>query len=273
MVIEALRHIGDGLSEAAQAAAEFLDAAREMPQAQLVLPEIRELGAADEDELGDSHEYYLTVLTMPGLVLPLDGADRRDWTDEERFSFPLLHLASWLTQRSIYDRDRHERKGVAFDETWVLTRLSSGRALGNRTARDTRKFNTRALWASQNGGDHLAAGIGNLVGASFIGRTTEAEAQADALRMARIETGVGYEETLAKLSPQARRAEGRSGFREFVFADGDGGVEKIRIDIEAHPQLKAALDTTADPTKVRRRNRQALPADGEPAGDELEVLA
>jgi hypothetical protein len=115
---------------------------------------------------------------------------------------------------------------VAFDETWVLTRLSSGRALGNRTARDTRKFNTRALWASQNGGDHLAAGIGNLVGACFIGRTTDAEAQADALRMAKIECGVGYEETLARLSPQSRRAEGRSGFREFVFADGDGGVER-----------------------------------------------
>lgn len=280
MVIEALRTLGDGLSEAAQAAAEFLDAAREMPQAQLVLPEIRELGAAGEEEAADTHEYYLTVLTMPGLVLPLDGADRRDWTDEERFSFPLLHLASWLTQRSIYDRDRHERKGVAFDETWVLTRLSSGRALGNRTARDTRKFNTRALWASQNGGDHLAAGIGNLVGASFIGRTTEAEAQRDALRMARIETGVGYEETLAKLSPQSRRSEGRSGFREFVFADGDGGVEKIRIDIEAHPQLKAALDTTADPTKVRRRGRAAarvngagLGSDDEITDDELGVFA
>ena len=267
LVIEALRHVGDGLAEAAQAAAEFLDAAREMPQAQLVLPEARELGAADEDERAEG-EYYLTVLTMPGLVLPLDGSDRRDWTDEERFSFPLLHLASWLTQRSIYDRDRHERKGVAFDETWVLTRLSSGRALGNRTARDTRKFNTRALWASQNGGDHLAAGIGNLIGASFIGRTTEAEAQADALRMAKIETGVGYEETLAKLSPQSRRAEGRSGFREFVFADGDGGVEKIRIDIEAHPQLKIALDTTADPSKVRRRARPGITST-----DEIEVLA
>jgi hypothetical protein len=270
MVIEALRHVGDGLSEAAQAAAEFLDAAREMPQAQLVLPEARELGAAEEEERAEA-EHYLTVLTMPGLVLPLDGSDRRDWTDEERFSFPLLHLASWLTQRSIYDRDRHERKGVAFDETWVLTRLSSGRALGNRTARDTRKFNTRALWASQNGGDHLAAGIGNLVGASFIGRTTDAEAQTDALRMARIECGVGYEETLAKLSPQARRSEGRSGFREFVFADGDGGVEKIRIDIEAHPQLKAALDTTADPSKVRRRPRQQPVPEDEV--DELEVLA
>src|SRR5262249_15124284 len=151
MVIEALRTLGDGLAEAAQAAAEFLDAAKEMPQAQLVLPEVRELGAADETARADG-EFYLTVLTMPGLVLPLDGSERRDWTDEERVSFPLLHLASWLTQRSIYDRDRHERKGVAFDETWVLTRLSSGRALGNRTARDTRKFNTRALWASQNGG-------------------------------------------------------------------------------------------------------------------------
>ena len=46
---------------------------------------------------------------------------------------------------------------MAFDETWVLTRLASGRALGNRTARDTRKFNTRALWASQNGGDSQPA--------------------------------------------------------------------------------------------------------------------
>src|SRR5262249_7596644 len=89
MVIAAPGQLGDGLAEAARAAAEFLEAAREMPQAQLVLPEPRELGVADEAARADS-EFYLTVLTMPGLVLPLDGAERRDWTDEERFSFPLM---------------------------------------------------------------------------------------------------------------------------------------------------------------------------------------
>ena len=55
-----------------------------------------------------------------------------------------------------------------------------------------------------------------------------------------------------------------------LAADGDGGVEKIRIDIEAHPQLKMVLDTTADPTKVRRTARPQITEDDI---DEIEVLA
>ena len=47
-------------------------------------------------------------------------------------------------------------------------------------------------------------------------------------------------------------------------------MEKIRIDIEAHPQLKVVLDTTADPTKVRRAARPQITEDDI---DEIEVLA
>jgi len=36
-----------------------------------------------------------------------------------------------------------------------------------------------------------------------------------------------------------------------VFSDGAGGVERIRMDLSALPEVLEALDTTADPTKTR----------------------
>jgi hypothetical protein len=39
-----------------------------------------------------------------------------------------------------------------------------------------------------------------------------------------------------------------------IFQDGNGGLEVIRPDISGTPELMAALDTTADPTKVAASN-------------------
>ncbi|SHL45343.1 hypothetical protein SAMN05443637_12957, partial [Pseudonocardia thermophila] len=84
-----------------------------------------------------------------------------------------------------------------------------------------------------------------LVNAVFVGRTDDAEAQADALRLLKVPTGVGYEQMLGTLSPDGRD-------REFVFADGHGGVETIRVDLSAPhlTHLRAALDTTPATTEA-----------------------
>ena len=174
---------------------------------------------------------------------------------------------SWLTQRTIYEADRNLRKGVALDETHFLSQVPTGKVLIDRLARDSRKFNVRALFASQLAGDLLrVSGFASLVNAVFVGRTDDDEAQTEALRLLRVPTGVGYEQMLGTLSPRPRHDDRPDDTpRQFVFADGHGGVEKIRIDLEA-PHLdhvREALDTNPDANRIAVRG---VPGRGRTAG-------
>jgi hypothetical protein len=248
-VIDVLRrHARDG-EEHSGVVADFLEERRELPQAALLFPD-----TSRDDPWHADREYRLTVLTMQGMTLPRPGSPREEWTDAESLAVELLNLASWLTQRTIYDADRNLRKGVALDETHFLSQVPTGKVLIDRLARDSRKFNVRALFASQLAGDLLrVSGFASLVNAVFVGRTDDEEAQAEALRLLRVPTGVGYEQMLGTLSPRPRHDDRPDDTpRQFVFADGHGGVEKIRIDLEA-PHLehvREALDTNPDASRV-----------------------
>jgi hypothetical protein len=263
------RHAREG-EEHADVVADFLEERRELPQAALLFPEHTSDpedprgpdtaaggGMTGDPSVLDEEEYRLTVLTMQGMTLPRPGSPREEWTDGESLAVELLNLASWLTQRTVYTADRDLRKGVALDETHFLSQIPTGKVLIDRLARDSRKFNVRALFASQLAGDLLRVpGFASLVDAVFVGRTDDAEAQAEALRLLRVPTDVGYEEMLGTLSPRptASRSLGDHDDdpddtpRQFVFSDGHGGVEKIRVDLEgphlAH--LREALDTNPD---------------------------
>ena len=194
---------------------------------------------------------------MQGMSLPRPGSPREEWTDGESLAVELLNLASWLTQRTIYEADRNIRKGVALDETHFLSQVPTGKVLIDRLARDSRKFNVRALFASQLAGDLLrVSGFASLVNAVFVGRTDDNEAQVDALRLLKVPVEVGYEQMLGTLSPRPRHDDRPDDTpRQFIFADGHGGVEKIRIDLEA-PHLehvRDALDTNPDASRVAVR--------------------
>ncbi|HVH22386.1 MAG TPA: ATP-binding protein, partial [Pseudonocardia sp.] len=250
LVVDTLRrHHADG-EEHAGAVADFLEERRELPQAALLFPDPTRL----DDPWPADRDYRLTVLTMQGMTLPRPGSPREEWTDGESLAVELLNLASWLTQRTIYEADRNLRKGVALDETHFLSQVPTGKVLIDRLARDSRKFNVRALFASQLAGDLLrVSGFASLVNAVFVGRTDDAEAQTEALRLLRVPSGVGYEQLLGTLSPRPRHDDGPDDTpRQFVFADGHGGVEKIRIDLEG-PHLehvRVALDTNPDANRV-----------------------
>jgi len=251
-VIEALRrHARDG-EDHAGVVADFLEERRELPQAALLFPD-----TSRHDPWHADRDYRLTVLTMQGMTLPRPGSPREEWTDGESLAVELLNLASWLTQRTIYDADRNTRKGVALDETHFLSQVPTGKVLIDRLARDSRKFNVRALFASQLAGDLLrVSGFASLVDAVFVGRTDDAQAQAEALRLLKVPTDVGYEQMLGTLSPRPRHDDRPDDTpRQFVFADGHGGVEKIRIDLEApHLQhVREALDTNPDASRVSAR--------------------
>jgi len=152
----------------------------------------------------------------------------------------------------MYFGDVHARKGIFLDEAWALSTFGSGRRFIDRASRDSRKHNTRVLLASQNPSDLIKLELANLISAAFIGRLTDEEAQRDALRfLPGVREGVGYEAIFGTLSRPSR--EGKRGAREFVFSDGSGGIERIRMDMSAHPELLDALRTTADPEKARNR--------------------
>jgi hypothetical protein len=257
-VIDVLRrHARDG-QEHAGVVADFLEERRELPQAALLFPD-----TSRDDPWHVDREYRLTVLTMQGMTLPRPGSPRDEWTDNESLAVELLNLASWLTQRTIYDVDRNIRKGVALDESHFLSQVPTGKVLIDRLARDSRKFNVRAMFASQLAGDLLrVSGFASLVNAVFVGRTDDDEAQTEALRLLRVPTGVGYEQMLGTLSPRPRHDDRPDDTpRQFVFADGHGGVEKIRIDLEAPHlgHLREALDTNPDASRVAGPGVPAAP--------------
>jgi hypothetical protein len=235
-VVEHLEQQGDDL--ATDIAAYLRDMA-EMPLARLFFP----TGPTSEPIRTDA---VLTVLTMPGLVLPPPSVPREHWSTSEQMAVPLLHLASWYATRSIYGRPRAERKLVALDETHFLGEWGAGRALFTRLGRDSRKWNTCVLAASQNPSDVLGMEVSNFISAAFVGRIEDEQVAADALRMLRVPAGVGYEGVLARLSPRSA-TNTRSGLREFVMRDVDGNVDRMRVDLDHLPHVLHALDTTAAP--------------------------
>ncbi|HSE71134.1 MAG TPA: ATP-binding protein, partial [Nocardioidaceae bacterium] len=213
--------------------ANYLRDMAELPLARLFFP--------SGQRHGERLDATLTVLTMPGLVLPPRNVPRDHWSTSEQLAVPLLHLASWYATRAVYGRRMASRKLVALDETHFLGEWSAGRALFTRLGRDSRKWNTCVLAASQNPADVLGMDVANFMSAAFVGRIEDDDAARDGLRMLRVPTGVGYERALATLSA----GRGTAGFREFVMRDVDGHVDKIRVDLSANPSLLEALNTTA----------------------------
>lgn len=229
---EVVEHLERLESPHGRVVANYLRDMAELPLSRLFFPQ-----APRDDRL----EARLTVLTMPGLVLPPKSVPREHWSTSEQLAVPLLHLASWYATRAVYGRDMQARKLVALDETHFLGEWSAGRALFTRLGRDSRKWNTCVLAASQNPADVLGMDVANFMSTAFVGRLEDPDAARDGLRMLRVPAGIGYERALATLSS----GRGIAGFREFVMRDADGNVDKLRVDLTANARLLEALNTTA----------------------------
>ncbi|GAA3274983.1 ATP-binding protein [Dactylosporangium vinaceum] len=233
-VIRALRDTGD--HDALELGNLLLDTA-EMPLAMLFF------GSPPPGLLGA--DAALTVITMAGLRLPDLKIEREYWSAEESLALPMLHTAHRLAVRRCYGGDMSQRKLVGLDEAHFMEGWRSGRSFLVRLARDSRKWNLAALVASQNPKDILGLDVQNLVSTVFVGRIAEdTEIAAEALRLLRVPTDVGYEQTLAALSQVDTSSSSRLGFREFVMRDVDGRVQKVRIDVSYVPELLKYLDTT-----------------------------
>ncbi len=141
-----------------------------------------------------------------------------------------------------------ERKVVVIDEAHALRRTPAGRALVERFARDSRKWNTRVLAASQKPSDLLSLEAGGLIDECVIGGIEDPAGAAGALQLARIPTGLGYERAVATLALGGLRpnvGRGRTGARDFILRDADGYTERVRWDLGHLQHVLDALDTTA----------------------------
>lgn len=233
-VVRCLTSMGDDV--ATELAHLLMDTA-EMPLAMLFF------GTPPPGLLGS--DAALTVITMAGLRLPDLKIEREYWSAEEALALPMLHTAHRLAVRRCYGGSMNSRKLVGLDEGHFMEGWRSGRSFLVRLARDSRKWNLAALVASQNPQDILGLDVQNLVSTVFVGRiASDPDIAAEALRLLRVPTDVGYEETLASLSAADSQSSARLGFREFVMRDVDGRVQKVRIDVSYVPELLTYLDTT-----------------------------
>ena len=214
----------------------------ESPQARLFFGS----GYMAERENGTTNDEVLLVLTMSGLTLPDERIPEANWSETERIAVPLLTLAAHYATRRIYSRSMKERKLVAMDEAHFLRGIPTGRSLVDRLARDSRKWTTRVLVATQKCTDLDQLSARGLVRELFIGRIEDEDEARAALALAGIPTGVGYEAQLADLSPDDPTSDDvpdHVGYREFVMRDVDGNVERVRIDLDHQPELFAVLRT------------------------------
>lgn len=187
----------------------------------------------------------LVVITMPGLSWPIEGSAESTWGEAERIALPLLTGAAHYAARRVYDLPMGERKAMILDEAHRFRHSAAGRAFFDELARNiTRKWNTRVLAGTQRPLDMIDLDVQGLTSETFIGRIEDRAIAADALNLAGIPTGVGYEPIIGTLSPSDTTRQVRTGFREFVFRDVDRNVERVRIDLDHLPGFVEALNTT-----------------------------
>lgn len=233
----------------------------ETPTGKLIFPPQGAAPLEDHDE----EETLLNVYTLNGMQVPsAEVIASGNIPEPARLSMSVMTLAAWLVQSRIYLGDRNRRKGLAIDEGKTITTIDAGKTLITKTATDSRKFNLRAILCSQNvthfdmSGDSEDS-LGNLIGAALIGQTEEEAAQVAALKALRAPVGAGYEQILGHLRRPARiretvtrdldgnmtkeAANRDNEKRSFIFGDGRN-IERIVIDMDAHPHVADALNST-----------------------------
>ena len=242
-IVEELEKFQDSASteqqrELARQIVEELKAAAEFPLGELIMPPHRT--PIDDVEVEDR---TLVVVTMPGLSPPPEAVEREYWGSEERYTQPLLHLAAFFASKFIYGKPRDVRKNVFLDENHLMGQWGSGRAFFVRLSRDSRKWNTAIGAASQHPADHLSIGrVDALMGSAFVGRLTKAATAIEACQL--VQCPEAYAPVIQALSPKPREGQLAGETGEFVWLDPLGRLGKIRIDLDWHPALRAALQTT-----------------------------
>lgn len=222
-----------GTDTARDVAAALTDAAS-MPILRLLFPARgRDLPARDV------YSKTLTIITMPGITRPSENIPRKDWSPREMGADAVLRLVGLFTDRLIFAKARHERACVFYDEAEMITDTTAGRGVFSRLGRDHSKHNLYVGLAFKSINDQMMNGeLKNFIASVFAGRMANAEPAMEALQLLGL-TDPGYAQTLMGLS------EVNAG--EFVHLDVEGNIGAVKIDVEFHPPLFEALNTTPNP--------------------------
>ncbi len=233
-----LHHVIDHLSnsgfELGRQAANFLKRMADYPHANLFF---------DNSEKREVIDEPFVVCTFSGLVLPNPAADRSTWTTDEQLSVPLLNLATTLTFRRVARKPRNERHTLILDELGILQGFPSFRGAFTRVAADSRKLNLAVYKLAQDPRTVIDMNLLPYVGSAFIGVTDSDAAANAALEVLGLRPDPRYAQTLRDL-PRPTGDGTQLGYRDFVYRDNSGRVERIRVSADHRPGLTAVLDTT-----------------------------
>jgi hypothetical protein len=177
----------------------------------------------------------LTVVTIGNRPLPRAGSHPETWEPRQRISIALLNLAAHFATQLVYTGPMNVPKSVIFDEIRMLGYWPSGRTLVDRLGPDSRKYFTEVVLAGQDPEHLTRLGVQTHLGGVLIGRQTDDDAIREALQLAGIPLGVGYESVMPNL-----------GTSEFIYRDTFRRIAKIRVRV-ASAELLAVLDTTPAP--------------------------
>jgi AAA domain-containing protein len=183
----------------------------------------------------DAYDKVLTVITMPGVSRPKEGLERKDWNPREMGADAVLRLIGLYTDRLIFSKQRYERAAVFYDEAEMITDTSAGRGLFSRLGRDHSKWNLYVGMAFKSIDQQMMSGeLRNFIASVFAGKMANAEPAMSALTLLGLDDP-SYAQTLMNLS------EVQAG--EFVHLDVAGEIGSVKIDVEFHAPLLAALKT------------------------------
>jgi hypothetical protein len=198
----------------------------------------------------------LVVITFSGLVIPQLGTDRMQWTTDEQISVPLLNLATALTFRRVARKPKDERHLAIFDELGILEQFSSFRAMFTRFSRDSRKLNTFVGKADQTPHGIIRLGLLPFVGSAFVGVADSDEAAMTSLDILKVKPDAAYADVIARLPrPSPSRP---LPYRDFIYRDATGVVDRVRVRADHRPGLTELLDTTPRPADTGGRAVPAL---------------
>jgi hypothetical protein len=226
-------------SPAARAVAASLADASQAPFLRLLFPPRGRIGTAQQFSVMDKR---FTVICTPGITRAPDGVPRSDWTDKEKGADAILRLVALFTDRLIYTKPRDERCVVIFDEAESLTDFGPGRGFLSRLGRDHSKWNTAVYLCVKSISEQMLSGeLRNFLAGAWVGRMANIDAATDMLNVLNV-ADRKHARSLMRLSESAPG--------EFVHLDADGNVGGVRIDLDYHPRLKAALLTNPMPDGV-----------------------
>lgn len=199
-------------------------------------------GVDDSELRGHMGKALLTVVSLEGMAVPSPNVPRPMWTREQQRSAPLLHVASHLAMRTMYNG--RGTKVITMDEAGIIAPQGQGASpVLMRAATESRKFGATVQVIGQNPSMLTSLGddVTNLVGGAFIGRLDRGTA-ASCLPLLGLPVDSGHDQTIASL------AQGEFVVRRKTRStDQEQTVRRIYVDRgNWHPDLLAALDTTPE---------------------------